>query len=302
MRKELSHFRVIYQGKDADRHILEAGDLGQSIIGASRLYTKVAHYILSGQVPRGSYRKVLRCYVKPASRGSWDQLWSICLVANEYISSTHMYNLLLGYFFSKAVDCIISAWRSPSETPHISRRLEEEVFRKMREIEGLLEENHYGLSQQNSDLISMTRNLSETFSDLVDSTRPNGRMFVQPLGRTCSRISLFFPEDSEEHVILESDAEVIRIRNEIEEGSPSIFRIIRINSLNISTGACSVYVEGISSWIRGEITDPALLIPGNIYTQAFSNQSGLVVRAIPLLRYGRIIRLRIQEDMSRRRS
>ena len=302
MREELSHFRVIYQGKDADRHILEAGDLGQSIIGASRLYTKVAHYILSGQVPRGSYRKVLRCYVRPASRGSWDQLWSICLVANEYISSAQMYNFLLGYFFSKALDCIISAWRSPSETPQISHRLGEEIFRKMSEIESRLEEVHYGLSQQNSDLISTTRNLSETFSELVDSTRPNGRKFVQPLGRTCSRISLLFPEDSREHVILESDAEMIRIRNEIEEGPSSTFRIIRINSLSINTGVCSVYVEGISSWIRGEITDPALSIPGNIYTRAFSNHSGLVVRAIPLLRYGRITRLRIQEVMSRNRS
>ena len=285
-------FLVNYDGKDADANMLEASALGESITGASKLYTAVAHYCVFGFVPRGRYRKSFMCYARPAAPGSWDQLWFITPLAGEYGIHAQIYNKAISYIFGRVVGSLKSIWTRPREVTEVIEQLTEDLREEASSDSNVLQVLANGVVKANTDLSSLQSQLIEIIPQLANTTRPYGRNFVRPIGETCSRI-VQFQNKPFESSISESDAEVIRGNTAMEVGTMEEFRVTRISEVDIRTGHCVIDVEGIAEQLIGKITDPALEIPENMYTSSLNNHTGFVVQAKAIRKNGEIRRLYI---------
>ena len=288
-------FEVKYDGRDADESLLEARSLGESIIGASKLYTAVVHYSVLGFVPRGRYRKQFACYAKPATSGSWDQLWLIAPLAGEYGIHAQLYNQAISYVFKKVICSLKSIWTRPGETQQVVEQLSNTFLEKAKMDNDLSQVLAGGLVEANSDLASIAQQLINTLPQLADSTRPHARSLVRPVGKTCSKI-VQFPNDALESLISESDAEVILGDQSMEVDEMKEYRVTKISEIDIRTGHCVIDVEGIAERLTGKIVDPALGQPGNIYTSALNRHAGFVVDAKAVRQNGVIKRLYISNS------
>ncbi|HYN07931.1 MAG TPA: hypothetical protein VES67_11120 [Vicinamibacterales bacterium] len=109
-------FLVRYDGRDADFGVLEGDALGESILGSSRLYSTVAHFVVLGYIPKPRGRRELRCYARPASSGSWDQLWSIAPLLAAYVAHPDFHHKAIKFLFQQVTDHIKKIWTKPSDT------------------------------------------------------------------------------------------------------------------------------------------------------------------------------------------
>lgn len=287
-------FLVNYDGNDADENILEARALGKSITGASKLYTAIAHYSAFGFVPRGRYRKNCACYVRPATPGSWDQLWAIAPLAGEYGIHAKLYNQSISYIFKAVVGSVKLIWPRPSEATQVAELLSNQFHERTTMDHDLSAALAAGLVKSNVDLASISNRLIDTLPLVAESTRAHGRDFVQPIGGTCSKI-VQFPNESLESSISESDAEVIRGDAAMELGTMETFRGTKISEVDIRSGHCVIDVEGIEGHLIGKIMDPGLKIANNMYTSALNNHAEFTVKAKAVRQNGKIKRLYISD-------
>lgn len=288
-------FQVNYCGRDADLNLLEARALGESIIGASKLYTAVAHYSVLGFVPRGRYRKDFACYARPATTGSWEQLWLIAPLAGEYGIHAHLYNQAISYIFKKVICSLKSIWTRPVDTQQVVEQLSNTFLERSKMDHDLLQSSVGGLIKANDNLASLQEKLINTLPQLADATRPHAKRFVQPVGETCSKI-IQFTNTPDESSISESDAEVIRGDSTMEVDAMAEYRVTKISEIDLRTGHCVIDVEGVAERLTGKIADPVLEIPGNIYTSALSNHTGFVVDAKAVRKSGVIKSLYISNS------
>ncbi len=296
----VSTFSVKYDGRDADAGTLRAEFFGESIIGASKLYTAVSHYSTFGFVPRGRYRKSFACYVRPAAPGSVEQLLFIAALAGEYGIHSKIYNEATSYIFKSIIDSLKSLWTRPRETDQVVEQLTDRFTEKARTDNDVSQLLANGMVKSNTELISVLRSFFiDTLPQLADTTRPHAKKFVQPVGETCSRI-VQFPETSFESLITESDAEVIRGDAAMEVDPMAEFKVNRISEIDIRTGHCVVDVEGIGVQLKGKITDPVLETPNNVYTSALNSHAGFKIRAKAVRKDGEIKRLYISDSVGQK--
>ena len=287
-RELVSPFLVTYRGGDADRSILEAESLGESIAGASKIYTAVAHYIIFGRVPRGRYTREFRSFARPAKPGSWDQLWLVApATAGSYSIYAPLVNKAVTVAFGQVLNALIELLKKPKE----SERVADEVHR------AILSQNDTligGLLDARKDQAELHRLLIETLPELAGTQRKNARRFVTPVGETCSRI-VQFTGDPGEFEITEADAEVIREDEEWEVDDMREYRVTRISEINLRTGHCILDIEGGQDAVAGKIQDPLLSSPNNPYTVALNAHTGCTVQAKAVRRGGKIRTLHISD-------
>lgn len=287
-------FLVTYGGRDADRHVVRADLLGQSIVGAAGLYTSVAHYCVFGFVPRGKYKKQLAVYARATQPGSVEQ-WMFVgpVLAGEYAIHAHLYNKAIGFLFSKVVDTIKGIWTRPSEVKVVVDRLAQTIDEQARINADLQGQLIAGLVRSNDGLTSLHSKLIDTLPELARRTRHHGVNLVQPIGVSCGHI-VQFAGSPLASTINEPEAEVIRGEGEMEVDNVADYRVNRIKEINLATGHCIVDVAGIGEVI-GTITDPVLQTPDNIYTRSLNHHTGCSVKAKAVRKAGSISKLFISD-------
>lgn len=271
-------FLVRYDGADADLGLLDGEALGESIAGASRLYTATAHYVIDGMIPRRNYRKRYRSYARPASPGSWDQIWFIGpAIAGEYAIHAQLYNTATSWVFGKIIGTIKDIWTRPRDAERVIQILSETMQEHARLNADVQQTLAAGLVRANDNLASLHSQLIGTLPDLADATREHGRRFVAPVGKTCAEIRQLTSAPSEV-LITESDAEVIRGETELEVDPMAEFTINRISEINLRTGHCVLETDD-GAIVPGKITDPVLSVADNTYTRALNEHASFKVQA-----------------------
>jgi hypothetical protein len=289
----VSPFVVRYDGYDADAHILEASAFGESVAGAARLYTAVAHYCVFGIIPKGKYRKDLACYARPTTPGSVDQILFIApAVASHYAIYAAIYNKALSLIFGKVVDSLKNIWTQPRAMQKMVETLAAALTEQARINADVQSQLAAGLIKANDNLALLQSRLIETLPQLAETTRPHAAQLVRPVGKSCREIIQFSGSDAESR-ITEADAEVIRGTPAMEVDPMTTFKVNRINEINLSTGHCILDVEGVGPKVIGKITDPALGVPDNVYTRALNEHSSCVVEAKAVKRNDVIVSLYI---------
>ncbi len=299
-------FLVRYSGKGADDHILEAQEYGESIVGASKLYNSVVHYVMFGDILHPRTKKQLLCFAKPSEPGSVDQwLFVASAVAGNYGIDAAIYQEVLQWSFCRVMNAIKETWVQPSSAEKTIGTLSDEMQEKAAAdsnmqillVNGMLKmahEHSENIASANERMASLHEKLIEKLPELATKTRSNGRKFVSPVGSSCSSIRQF-AETQYESDITEPDAEVIRGNEDMEVEEMKDYKANMISEINLNTGHCTLEIEGIDRPVSGQISDPALGSPGNIYTRSLDSRSGFTVTAKAVKKGGKIQRLHISD-------
>lgn len=294
MMEIVSPVTVTYEGNDTDRHIINAQALGESIIGASKLYNSVAHYCSFGFVPRKNYKKEFFCYAGVSKEGSYEYLLYIATMAQEYNLHNETYKAAISYLFSQVIDSVKNIWTKRSETEKIVETLVLALKDQARIDSNVQTQLINALTKSNDHMASLHAKLIDTLPQLADITRPHGKQLVTPIGNTCRVIKQFTGTDRLV-VIDEPEAEAIRNGYDMEVEDMKRFQCSRITEVNLQTGHCILEIEGFSVPLTGKISDPAINQPNNVYTRALNNKASFVIFAKVVKRDGVIHRLFISD-------
>lgn len=287
-------FAVTYNGNDAEKNVINAQSLGESIIGASKLYTAATHFCMFGNVPRGNYKKQFGCYATPPIRGSYEYQILLAALSNEWALHGEIYKEGFKYLFPRIIDTIIKIWLKPSETAKVTEMFVELMKEQARENNSLNTVLVNGLIKANDNLASLHDKLIDTLPQIAEATRAHGRQLVTPVGNTCNSLSQFSNTD-QEIIISEPEAEVIRGGSQMEIEEMQKFNCKRIREVNEINGHCILEIEGFDEFIVGKISDPALKIPNNVYTKSLDNHSAFTISAKPVKRNGVVQKLHISD-------
>jgi hypothetical protein len=275
-------FLLTFEGGDADYHSLDAHAVGESILGASKLYTGIAHYVAFGIVPRGNYRRSFRCYSKPATAASWDQLFYVAPILGAYSLHAALYNEAIGFLFGKVANTVLSVWKRPGETAVAVEKLAETITQMSADNRAIVQQMTQGLVTQHTQLACLHENLLATLPIVAGALRPAGRELVAPVGPSCRTMKQFADSPTLVEIVTEAEADVIRGDEDTEVDDMKQFRILRVSEINLRTGHCILEVDGFPLPVPGTITDPALKQPKNLYTNALHTHTGLMVDAKPV--------------------
>lgn len=289
-------FAITYDGNDADQHIISATALGQSIIGASKLYTATVHYCMFGAIPRGNYKKTFETFALPAREKCFEYHILVAAIASEYTLHGDIYKHGLKFLFSHVLKAIKDIWLKPGDTAKMTEQLFKYLELEKEKSSELNLVLANGLIRSNDNFASLHGKLIDSLPEIADATRAAGAQFVTPVGNTCKQITQF-SEAQEKIIITEPEAEVIRGGNKMEIEDMRKFNCTKISEVNIVSGHCILAVEGFDGPIVGKISDPALKMPNNIYTKALNNQTGFEFSAKPVKKDGIIHRLYVSDAM-----
>lgn len=287
-------FAVTYQGKDTDQHIISAPALGESIIGASKLYNAVAHYSALGFIPRGNYKKEFTCYAKAPREGSFEYFLYVATIAQEANLHGHIYGAAVSWIFNQVIDALKNIWTRKGDTVAIVEALAEVMKEQARSDSAIKEQLINAVTKTNDNMASLHARLIDTLPELAGATRNHGKLFVTPVGRSCGQITQFSGTPFTVSID-EPEAEVIRGGPQLEVADMQQFICKRITEVNIQTGHCILEVEGYDRPISGKINDPALSMPNNVYTRALNNKTPFQVWAKPVMQEGTIHKLFVSD-------
>lgn len=288
-------FLVKYEGRDADRHVMEGTSLGASLAGSARLYNAVAHYTVYGFVPRGRYRKTLTVFTEAPRPGSWEHLYFIApFAAGQYALAPALYNEAVGFLFGKVLDGVKRIWTTRrSESVQIAETVANAMLEQARIHADVQTALIGGLVRANDNATAVTNKLIETLPQLASATRNFGIEQVEPIGKSCTHLRQLV-DTAVESRITEPEAEAIRAGGDSEVDPLATFRVERISALNVDTGVCNLDVQGIGP-VKGRITDPVLEAPNNVYTRSMNEQTPCVVQAKAVRKDGQVQRLFISD-------
>ncbi len=119
----ISPVPVIYTGNDADRNVINAQALGESLLGASKLYTAVGHYCQFGVVPHGNYKKEFYCYAGVPKKGSYEYVLFLATTLHQYAVHGEIYKAALGLLVQNILKSIKDIWTKKSDTAKVVGQL-----------------------------------------------------------------------------------------------------------------------------------------------------------------------------------
>jgi hypothetical protein len=274
---------VEYGGNDADLHLLDAVQAGESIAGTAKLYNSVLHSYFVGEVPHRQTGALVRTYTHAPSPGTVDITLLVAAIYGQMAAYPEVLKHCGEFLFSKLLAAIFAK--------RTGRHSE-----MMKALEIIQEQG-----QQNADLAktaigAISRDKEQLYGlidKLVDKNRTAMAEMVAPVGTSCRTITHFAHTDQTQ-VIDEPIAEVMRSTENDVIGETTEYEGT-IWGVDKSTGQCRVRLAGTDSEIRGKITDPLLRTPHNVYTEALNEGSRVRITAKPIIRGDEIAKLYISD-------
>ncbi|WP_108396378.1 hypothetical protein [Devosia submarina] len=258
---------IKYEGLDADHALVDMGQLGASIQGASRLIAAGGHIALTSKFNKEDFGKSIRIMTRPPQAGSYE-MWALLLPV-----------LPLATPFLPVLDTVFKTAATKVTEAAVNAALATWAGRKSE-----AQENRELLLEAMKEMGHTTRTAMEAFERMTNSLHASGRQFVAPIGSSAATVQIG-REENGAFPINAVDREVIDRKSGTRIAEESTFTVL-ITELDLVTHNCKVEVldsEGVSGRIAGTITDPQVELPKNPYSSAFDAQTPIRVRAKPRL-------------------
>lgn len=279
-----------YIGNETDTNVIDAIQFGESIGGAGRIYTSVAHFCTFGEILQPRASSELRCYASVPKEGCYEAILIVATAANQYQLFSDMYKPAMDWLMAKITEYIKDKLIGRGDAVELAKIIAEQA-KASNELNTILAN---GLLSANQNTADAHKSLIEMLPQLVDSNANRMKNLVAPVGRSCAELKQFSGTKNE-FSISEPEAAVIRSEQDLEVGDAAEYKCRLISELNIKTGHCNLEVEGIGKVVTGKISDPVLSEPNSIYSQSLNDHTGFECTAKPVLKDGEIHKLYISD-------
>ena len=286
----MDSFLLKYEGGDADQHVIDAVQYGNSLYGTGRLYISVTHFCVHGEVLKPSQRTDIKCYASEGHAGCFETGIIVAASVAQMPLFADVYKPWIDWLTGKITEYIKDRLTGRGSMDKLVDAIAEQA-KSNNELNHILVN---GLLASNSDMADVTKVLVAKLPDLVDANTRNMKRVVAPIGRSCIEMKHFANTDNE-FKISEPEADAIRSKADLEVDDMKDYKCDLISELNTKTGHCHLHLEGEERHIIGKINDPALQAPNNIYSKSLNAQSGFSLTAKAVLKEGLIHRLYVSD-------
>lgn len=272
-REKLHQLKFEFDGREALHHVVDARQLGASLIGLDKAVSTSLVILIHGRMPKGRER-IADLYVaaKAPEKGSVTIIenvpWILPLVG-EVIKT-------YGADFIRNFLSWMLLW-------HGGRKSDAQVY--MDAMTEVLKEN-------NRSHEATTEAWQRTLLAVVEQLAPAAKQMVEPVGRTASELRIGDASGGQT-VIDEPTAEAIRSREEIELTDKETL-VVTVDGVIKRSKALRLVLED-GAYQAAEIRDPEFDVTPNIYLDALSAGFPIKITARRALRAGKLYRLYVLE-------
>lgn len=276
MRKQA--FVVKYEGGDAEQHVLDMRQLGESLIGIERLINTGLYVLEHGERP--GHGRVLKSVIRVSTPqpGSLefvpDLLAGVYPLLNESIVQKH-----IGAILRQLVKIPLLAMGG----------LEHEAQDRTHDlVEKLLAASERADERRHREQMKVYDLLSHQWA--YDAARNA----ISPVGRGCDCMQILDDETSD--TITPMMAEAIRTRGSVKIGEPRELSVLVDGFIHRTRQLRVVHPDMPDRLVTAYVRDPAFDVAPNIYTEAASSRKRLRVHARDLRKGDRLIALEIMRQ------
>lgn len=281
---------IRFDGLDAERHEVDLGQLAESLQGLSKIIGVCANFALTERLVQHRDALSVRVVARPPERHCFEfQAWV------QWISTNPLVSTIIGGLTVSLITYIFS-WAANRREE--MRSLKEALKQAITEL-GHRDEAH-------------TARLLDTIDRMADSLRPSVKQAVAPVGRTAATLTVSNQRRTQAAIVDAVMKEAISAEQGDELGEEQDFHI-RITELNMESGAFKFQLEGEledetedeaeeeadsapnPDRYRGQIVDPAVVLPNNKYALSMAAKRQVTVRAKAMTRDGKIRRLFVSD-------
>ncbi len=268
-----------YEGLETDQHIIDLGQLGQSIQGAARLLGSAGTLVETGQYVKKAPALSVRVVAGPPRSGSYEFFAIIMSVAPLAAPMLPVIGDIAKSSATKAVTGIVNYAIA-------------KLGGRKNEAQMAIELAEKALNEMGQT----SRTAIEAIERVALSQRPAVRLLVAPVGQSCATAQI--GEINNGAIVIDKPTRTaIESPEPIEIGATSSFDIL-LSELDLKNKSCKFSLRNDDDpehRTNGEITDPILLAPNNPYSDALAAQIWLSVIGKPQLKDGEIERLYIAD-------
>lgn len=277
---------IRYEGKDADRHVIDMMALGESIQGFGRIYSVIGHFVATGQYAKQWQALEVRAFATEPKAKCF-QLG----IDLQTVMQSQIFSGLAGSIITAIMAFIVARSSNKSE--------------EMRHLRELLEQQ---LSAQTGQNERTTERLLQTIEKLSDSLRASLKQAVTPIGQSCRHIDII-PHGRDSFSIDQATKDAILSSDDDTQLTPlRDFRIV-ITEMDKERGTAKVRLieqdgdseadseDESTARINAKISDPAFEATDNAYLASFVSGSALSVKAKASIKDG-LIRMLYVSDAS----
>jgi hypothetical protein len=279
MEKSLAQpIKIEFAGYDADSHKMDAVLLGKSLSGLGRLYNGVGHFHFNQEIRSAAHSDV-KVQIGPPEQGSIFYLLYVLMVHGRMAVYPEILFELVELAIPTLVRAIIA--KKTGQTNELQKCLE--IIQKQNEmIENQNIRSHeLALSAQQASDKREDRYLS-VIEKLTEINRKPLADLAAPVGKTVRSLTQK-PRDAEPIFIDSPTAESLRSPEQITVGSVTQMAG-SITALDTTNGHFKFLESTSNVEYRGNITDPALKVPQNIYSHALDTKKEICLVAKPTIR------------------
>ena len=267
---------VVLTGLDSDKHAVRLSTLSETLAGLNRLACSSIYLLENLEVPRGGQRPKYDIMVYAPEANCFKISFSP-EVLKELLP-------LIGEPLNKHGKKILALMIIASMLYNADRA--DEAEQKIHALTEIIQEQQRYRDISEQRWLEMSKLLSE-------NNKTACAKCVSNLVVDASNLEI----PLEEHTLSlnEDDAKTIRFKAEDEEGEIAEFKCL-IDSLTLHNKTVRVQIDDLEEderYITADVMDDAFNAPDNLYIVALNTKRPLRILAKPILRDGRIVRLKI---------
>lgn len=239
-------FSIRYEGGNADEHMLELSQLGQSLQGFARVLAVCSHLANTGKYNKQYDSLSVRVYAAPVQE---HHCYEVLTVIKDIALSKELWSGFGGVAVTLLTQYVFGR-RSAEEMKYLSEALKQSLG-------------------QNA---SMADRLLTTIDRMAEALQPAAKQALAPVGNSCQSIGIYKPGEEKPFMVLDQGT-----KNALNHGPDVQITELKtfvgvISEMDMETGGCRVTVEGLegAGRITATITDPVGRSAGNPYALAMA--------------------------------
>jgi len=257
-----------FKGGAADEHRIDSLQLGQSLIGISKIYNSIGHLHFHGEFQYSEHSQI-RMHASPPKTGSIFYLLYMMLLHGKLAVYPELYfeaaEVIIPTFFKAIIG------KKSGQDQLVERCLN--LIEKQQHDYARLAESSQEIAKQTNGRL---------FNVLDQMVSRNGTALSEvasSVGRSIDEIEQV-PNSVEPILIDAPVAEALRAPEELRVGELEKY-IGKITMIDKETGSFKFTESKTGSRISGKITDPVVRTPENIYTHAVDTDTLIEMTAKP---------------------
>ena len=284
MRKQA--FVVRYEGGDAEQHVLDMRQLGESLIGIERLINTGLYVLEHGERP--GHGRVLKSVVRVSTPQPGSLEFIPDLVAGVYpLLSDSFVQRHIGAILRQLVKIPLLAMGGREH--EAQGRTDDLLEKALAASERAAERTERADERRHREQMKVYELLSHPWAYEA------ARNAVSPVGKGCDCMQVSDDETSD--TVTPMMAEAIRTRGSVKIGEPKELSVLVDGFIHRTRQLRVVHPDMPDRLVTAYVRDPAFNVTPNIYTEAASSRKRLRVHARDLRKGDRLVALEIMKQV-----